>query len=105
MDIRGWWQTQCRSQPPTEFGWGIKIGAAAGLILAYGCVVPLKVVGYLPITVTWLGVVLVPAIWFLAISSVLILPVRTVRERRIMMAFSFGCLVLGFGAVYWQGWV
>jgi len=67
-------------------------------------VVPLKLNDFLPPTVTWVGVVLVPAIWFLAMIA-LVSPVRTIRHLWINTACSLMCLVVGAGAVYWQGWV
>ena len=75
-----------------------------GLILAYCLVVPLKLRGLLPPTVTWAGVILVPAIWFLTFSTFL-LPVHTRRQQRTMLICVGIGIIAGFGAVYWQGWV
>ncbi len=105
VNLRSWWLAQLRSPPHIEFGRGVKVWAVIGLILAYASVVPLKVVGYLPATVTWVGVVLIPGIIFLGITSILFLPVRTVRQRWFMMTFSLSCYLVGMVLVYWQGWV
>ena len=93
-----------QTQPPVLFGRGIRYFAGFGLILAYSLVVPLKIKGFLPTTVTWTGVVLIPGLMFSSLGSFLILPVATVRQRIIMAAFSYGCLGTGLGLVYWQGW-
>ena len=86
-------------------GPGIRIAAGAGLVLAYTMSIRLKTLGYLPPTVTWAGVALLPALMFLAIGSIVVLPMKTTRQRVVMVTVSAVSYLTGLGVVYWQGWV
>ena len=85
-----------------RFGQYFAVGMFA---LAYALVIPLKLHNLLLLTVSWVGVALVPATWFLGLAAVIILPVQTTRQRQIMAACSLGCVSVGTAFVHGQGWV
>ena len=98
-------QTLFERQLPEPCGRATRIVAVAGLVLAYALVIPLRSVGYLPATVTWVGVGLVPALAFTPALACVFLPVATARQRRTMILCLLVSLIALLGAVYWQGWV
>ena len=93
------------ARPAVNFGPAVKVIAVLGLVVAYAMSAALMTAGYLPPTVTWAGVALIPGVVFLAITSPLFLPAETTRQRWFLIGFGATCYAVGMGLVAWQGWV
>ena len=83
---------------------GVRVAVVVGMVVAYAMSIRLKLLGYLPPTVSWTGVVLVPGLMFLTFGAVVFLPIRTPRQRVVMASVATASYLAGMGVVYWQGW-
>ena len=99
-----WGRFVLDTRPPTTLGWGVQFFAPAVLVLAYALIIPLKLRGFLPPSVSWAGVIFIPSLMFLSACSPVIFPLRTPRQKGIMVIFMVVCCTVGTVAVYSQGW-
>jgi hypothetical protein len=75
-----------------------------GLILSYSAVIPLRLAGLLLPSVTWTGVVLLPAAWLATIPFIAILPIEFPGRRRLAFLAVAGWYSLVLLLIAWQGW-